>query len=82
MKRHPREVKLVDSNGDQIGEDTYVDMFPFCYLDGKHALVSPSDLEIIDGNGKILDDEFPDVVRDIRPDWEGDKWVEIDVEVR
>lgn len=32
MKRHPREVKIVDSNGDQIGEDTYVDMFPFCYL--------------------------------------------------
>ncbi len=65
--------KLIDSNDNQIGEDTYELIYPFSWLDGKHALVAfgKNDLAFIDINGKVLETKLPDM--EIRPeDWEGD----------
>ena len=56
-----RKWKLIDSNDNQIGEDTYEDFEPFSAIDGKHAVVKlgKNDYAIIDQNGKILDAELP-----------------------
>lgn len=56
-----RKWKLIDSNDNQIGEDTYEDFEPFSAIDGKHAVVKlgDNDYAIIDQNGKILDAELP-----------------------
>ncbi len=63
-----RKWKLIDSNDNQIGEDTYADVLPFSHLDGKHALVAlgDDDFAFIYKNGRILETILPE---DIRGGW-------------
>lgn len=57
------EYKYVDQKDNQVGEDTYVTVFPFCMFDDEHTLVKPNDkiFSIIDRNGKQLEG-LPDIV--------------------
>lgn len=59
--------KLIDSNDNQIGEDTYEEICPFSLLDGKHAFVAfgKNDFAFIDRNGKVLETTLPNI-KDIR----------------
>lgn len=54
--------KLIDMYDNQIGEDSYEDVWLFSELDGKHAIVQMSDKEFVflDKNGKPLDVKLPD----------------------
>ena len=73
------EFKYVGQNDNQVGEDTYVYVLPFCLFDDEHALVKPNDklYSIIDRSGNQLEG-LPDIA-DIGID-AGESYVKSDCE--